>query len=99
MDQILSDGKNRQGASGRCVVTGDKYQEPGTSGVSDWTTSILVVNGLPSVINVITLLFAGKLGIPVLLFPTPYQAPITQTSFTLSPLVLSQPLIPCHSKS
>ncbi len=34
-----------------------------------------------------------QIGNPVLLFPTPYQAPITQAPFTLSPLVLSQPLI------
>ncbi len=43
MDQILPDGKKLQGAGGRCVVARDKDQDWGTSGVSDWVTSILVV--------------------------------------------------------
>ncbi len=42
MDQILADGKNLHGANGRCVVAGDKDQEWGTSGVSDWATSFRV---------------------------------------------------------
>ncbi len=40
MDQILSDGKNLQGASGRYV--GDKDQEWGISEVSARATSIPV---------------------------------------------------------
>ncbi len=43
MDQILSDEKNLQSSSGRCDVVRDKNQEWGTSGVSDWATSIPVV--------------------------------------------------------
>ncbi len=39
MDHILSDGKNLQSASDRCVIARDKDQEWGTSGVSDRATS------------------------------------------------------------
>ncbi len=43
MDQILCQGKNLHGASGWCVVARDQEQECGTSGISDWDTSVLVV--------------------------------------------------------
>ncbi len=43
MDRTLSDGKNLQVASDRCVVAGDKGQDWGTSGITDWATSIRVV--------------------------------------------------------
>ncbi len=43
MDQILPDGKDLQGASGRWVVAGDIDQEWGTSGFSDRTTHVKVV--------------------------------------------------------
>ncbi len=43
MDQILPDRKNLQGLGGQCVVARDKDQDRGTSEVSDWATSTLVV--------------------------------------------------------
>ncbi len=43
MDQVLSDGKNLENVNGRCFFVRDTYQEWGTSGVSDWTFSILVI--------------------------------------------------------
>ncbi len=47
MDQILFNGENLQDASGQRAVAGDTDQEWGTSGVSDWAISILVVGQQP----------------------------------------------------
>ncbi len=59
IDQVLSDEKNLQSASGRCVVAEDKDQERGTSGANDRATSIHARSQPPpSVIDVITQLLA-----------------------------------------